>query len=114
MHETARMAFGQQAGPPASARQVQQLLELVRRAGWEDFRQARHPLALNQRQAGGRFTQDEAAALIDRLESAGAGPPDLAEAQSPRDAATRQLLSVMPAEHLAAELERRGWILIAP
>jgi hypothetical protein len=62
------MAFGQQAGPPAAARQVQQLLALVQAAGHDDFRDARHPLGLTQRQAAGKFTRDEADELIRRLE----------------------------------------------
>ena len=33
------MAFGQQAGPPATARQVQELLALLRSAGHNDFRE---------------------------------------------------------------------------
>ena len=54
------MAFGQQAGPPATTRQVQELTELVHAAGHEGLREARHPLGLSQRQAAGRFTRDEA------------------------------------------------------
>jgi hypothetical protein len=34
------MAFGQRSGPPASARQVQELLALLREAGHTDFRDA--------------------------------------------------------------------------
>src|SRR3546814_16675817 len=63
------MAFGQQSGPPATHRQVQQLTELLQAAGHSDFRDARHPLGLTQRQAGGKFTRDEAADLIARLEA---------------------------------------------
>jgi hypothetical protein len=102
------MAFGQQAGPPASSRQVQDLLTLLRDAGYSDFREARHPYDLTQRQAGGRFTREEAEALIDRLREP--GPVE----QSPRDVVTQSALRVIPAEQLAAELERRGWIVIAP
>ena len=50
--QTRPMAFGQAAGPPASRRQVETLAELVRAAGHTDFRDARGPLGLNQRQAG--------------------------------------------------------------
>src|SRR4051812_2852388 len=98
------MAFGQAAGPPASRRQVETLGELVRAAGHTDFRDARGPLGLNQRQAGGRFTRDEADALIARLEAdadadaeadAGAAPqPDApagsTTARSPRPAPTQR------------------------
>jgi hypothetical protein len=62
------MAFGQQSGPPATYRQVQQLTDLVVAAGHRDFRDARGPLGLTQRQAGGKFTRDEADELIARLE----------------------------------------------
>jgi hypothetical protein len=61
------MAFGQQSGPPATHRQLQDLLELVIAAGHRDLRDARGPLGLTQRQAGGKFTRDEADALIDQL-----------------------------------------------
>ena len=42
---------------------------LVEAAGHSGFKDARGPLGLNQRQAGGRFTQDEATDLIARLEA---------------------------------------------
>ena len=58
------MAFGQPGGPPASAKQVRELLELLHAAGHSDFRDARGPLGFNQRQAGGKFTRDEADALL--------------------------------------------------
>ena len=63
------MALGQQSGPPASARLVQRLIELVVQAGHTDLRDARHPLGLTQRQAGGKFTISEAQVLIDQLEA---------------------------------------------
>ena len=108
------MAFGQQSGRPANARSVEALLEQVRQAGFSDFREARHPLGLTQRQAGGRFTQDEVDGLISQL-----GASDSAE-QLPFSAdmkvsvAAEKLLRAIPAEQLAIELERRGWIVIAP
>ena len=129
------MAFGQAAGPPASRRQVETLGELIRAAGHADFRDARGPLGLNQRQAGGRFTRDEADALITRLETeadaapaadAGrvAGPrPGTAAARAPRarvpatsrrDAELANSLHRVPAELLAAELQRRGWVVMEP
>lgn len=64
------MAFGQSAGPAASHRQVAELLELLQNAGHADFKDARGPMGFNQRQAGGRFTADEAAELIDQLQQA--------------------------------------------
>jgi hypothetical protein len=63
------MAFGQPSGPPATARQLRDLTALLEAAGHTGFRDARGPLGLTQRQGGGRFTQDEATALIARLEA---------------------------------------------
>lgn len=121
------MAFGQQPGPPASARQMAQLTELVLAAGHTDLRDARGPLGLNQRQAGGRFTRDEADELIARLEAAAEGEGEHAAlGRSPepvvaaaarvdrRDAQRREQLARVPAEALAAELQRRGWVVLEP
>ena len=107
------MTFGQQSGPPAGARQIEALLERVKAAGYSDFREARHPLNLTQRQAAGRFTRDEADELLVRLERA----ENVVVARPIMDAstaATSKLLGTLPAESLAFELERRGWIVIAP
>jgi hypothetical protein len=125
------MAFGQQSGPPATARQVRQLNELVVAAGHTDLRDARGPLGLTQRQAGGRFTREEADDLIARLEAEAeaatdadgvadtVAPPDPRLAASAarfdrREAQRRQALAAMPAEALAAELQRRGWVVLEP
>jgi hypothetical protein len=117
------MAFGQQIGPPATAKQVNQLLGLLQDAGYDGFRAARGPLRLTQRQAGGKFTRDEADALIERLE-AGAADPATAEGAStvprtpspatPRLSAAERTLREMPDALLAAELQRRGWIVVEP
>src|SRR3954468_7575120 len=61
------MAFGQQSGPPAAPRQVSELLGLLNEAGHTDFRDARGPMGFTQRQAGGKFTRDEAEAFIEQL-----------------------------------------------
>jgi hypothetical protein len=125
------MAFGQQSGPPATHKQVQYLESLVRKAGHDGFRDARHPLGLTQRQAGGKFTRDEASALIDQLlaeddggaaDGAGAGvgaggpSPSAAErsASERLEAERVQALQGMPADLLADELRRRGWSVAAP
>jgi len=113
------MAFGQQSGPPASARQVQQLTALVVAAGHDDLHDARGPLGLSQRQAGGRFTRDEADALIARLEAA-AEIGDPAPGAAPPPAGVRRLPAAAPslrtvsADVLAAELQRRGWVVMEP
>lgn len=109
------MAFGQQHGPPASRRQMDELLELVQAAGHADFRDARGAMGFTQRQAAGKFTSDEAAALIERLQDAdGAGDTAPAAARPARLTAAEQALRRMPAEQLAAELQRRGWIVMEP
>lgn len=129
----ADMAFGQQSGPPASGRQLKELIALLEQVGYASFREARHPLGFSQRQAGGKFTSDEAAAFIEQLEQldtdterdspvepiAGRTPP--ATVPMPSAIATerreaRQAASIrdLPAPVLARELERRGWILIPP
>jgi hypothetical protein len=119
------MSFGQTA-PPATAKQVQYLLSLVQKAGHTDFRDARGPLGLTQRQASGKFSRNEASTLIDRLlgESEGdddlSGGPRLGTSGEQVSAADRleseraSLLVGMPAGLLAAELERRGWQVTPP
>jgi hypothetical protein len=117
------MAFGQHPGPPATARQVRQLTDLLLAVGHTDFRDARGPLGLNQRQAGGRFTRDEADHLIARLEAevaAGSDAPAVAAAPAatPRargsERARAVALQAVPADLLAAELQRRGWVVMEP
>jgi hypothetical protein len=117
------MAFGQQSQPPATSKQVRYLESLVQQAGHTDFRDARGPLGLTQRQAGGKFTRDEASALIDQLLAAPTGDGE-AEAVGPSLAAQRaeeqleservHALRGMPASLLADELTRRGWTVSEP
>ncbi|MFZ8877555.1 MAG: hypothetical protein ACO2Z4_09070 [Ilumatobacteraceae bacterium] len=102
------MAFGQPQGPPASKRQLDRLLDLVIAAGHDGFRDARGPLGLTQRQANGKFTRDEADELIEHLETGVSG-----EAVVPLTAEERALRS-MSAEAIAAELQRRGWVVMEP
>ena len=110
------MAFGQQSGPPATAKQVQYLESLIRKAGHDGFRDARGPLGRTQRQASGKFTRDEASSLIDLLLNA---DPDheviganLAEQRL--EVERIQTLQGMPADLLADELRRRGWTVTEP
>jgi len=107
------MAFGQQTGPPATARQVQELLSLLQEAGHTDFRDARGPLGFTQRQAAGKFTRDEADAFIAKLQE-----PDQVDAAvatpAPRLSAAERALRAVTDEQLAAELQRRGWIVVEP
>jgi hypothetical protein len=101
--------FGQQSGPPASARQVQELLTLVQDAGHADFRDARGPMGFTQRQTAGKFTRDEATAFIDQLQGAESEDP-----APTRLAAADQAIRDLPTEQLVAELQRRGWSVVEP
>ena len=138
------MSFGQPAGPPATARQLRDLTALVESAGHTGFRDARGPLGLSQRQAGGRFTRDEAEELIARLEAeaeaTGSPGPDeptpdpvtrkvtptatdtataaAGRAAPPPASSRRQSLARqlerVPEDLLVDELRRRGWSVTPP
>jgi hypothetical protein len=101
------MAFGQASGPPASSKQVQELLALLHEAGHTDFRDARGPMGFSQRQAAGKFTRDEAEAFIEQLRGA-------ADAGAYDAAGGDPALQSVPTAALAAELQRRGWIVVEP
>lgn len=77
------MSFGQASGPPATAKQVRELQDLLEAAGHSDFRDARGPMGFTQRQAGGKFTRDEAQAFIDQLEAEAQGAPAAAATPTP-------------------------------
>jgi hypothetical protein len=108
------MAFGQQQGPPASGRQVQELLVLLQEAGHSDFRDARGPMGFTQRQAGGKFTRAEADALLERLRDPEADAAKPSEVPIWRRSVQQDVLSQIPAERLAVELRRRGWTVAEP
>ena len=120
------MAFGQQSGPPATAKKVQELLSLLHEAGHSDFRDARGPMGFTQRQAGGKFSRDEADTFIAQLQNeaeeqsvqqptpAAATQPAPPAAPKPRTTAATQALAKIPTPQLAAELQRRGWIVVEP
>lgn len=108
------MAFGQQAGPPASSKKVQELLALLEAAGHADFRDARGPMGFTQRQAGGKFTTDEADAFIDRLQADPRSEVDPGAGQAPRLTQAERALRQVPDAALAAELQRRGWVVMEP
>ena len=125
------MAFGQPSGPPATAKQMKELLELVLAAGHVDFRDARGPLQFTQRQAAGKFTRDEADSYIDRLTaeaelgSATTGAGEVSPAATPRIAPRQRRTPVkasaktpsldgVASEVLAAELQSRGWVVLEP
>jgi hypothetical protein len=115
------MSFGQSSGPPATGRQVNDLLELLQRAGHTDFRDARGPMGFTQRQAAGKFTAREADEFIEQLqdeehrrdagdEQASQPTPEPAIKLSAAELALREY----PDHLLAAELQRRNWIVVEP
>lgn len=93
---------------------MQELLELLREAGHTDFRDARGPMGLTQRQAGGKFTRDEAEALIEQLQSGKHDGEPVDAMPEPRLSTAERALRRIPTERLAAELQRRGWIVMEP
>ena len=95
---------------------MDELLALLQAAGHSDFRDARGPLGFTQRQAAGKFTRDEADAFIDQLQQAedGDGAEASAAPPEPRLSASEQALRRLPSERLAAELQRRGWVVMEP
>jgi hypothetical protein len=128
------MAFGQQSGPPASAKEIAHLEALLGEAGYSSFKEARHIYGLTQRQASGKFTREEAAELLARLAN-GEGELDAAPAtpgveetadamasgrataeRAAKRAAHRQAeqVAALPDDLLADELVRRGWVCIPP
>ena len=114
--KTALMAFGQSAGPPATHKQMDELLALVMEAGFQDFREARYQMDFTQRQAGGKFSRDEAdeyiAMLQERSEIEG---ESIAPVQAaPKLSANERAIRKFSDAELAAELQRRGWIVAEP
>lgn len=115
-------------GPPASAKQIAYLASLLEKVGYASFREARHPFGLNQRQAGGKFTVQEASALIDQLLNTDVSPDapgpvgDLSLATDAATEAANQKIRAtqattlrgIPADLLSDELLRRGWSVRAP
>ncbi len=95
-------------------------------------------MGFSQRQANGKFTSGEADEFIERLHTEihgdgpppGSRPPPAARAPkpaaakpSPRTTAAKRPntppaktspLSDVPVEELAAELQRRGWVVLEP
>jgi hypothetical protein len=108
------MALGQ-SGPPASAKQVSYLQALLEKAGYAGFREARRTFGLTQRQAGGKFTKQEASELIDRLINGDLPEQDLETVKLEAATETQaRILKGMPAQWLADELLSRGWSVKEP
>ncbi len=98
---------------------------MLHEAGHTDFRDARGPMGFNQRQAGGKFSRDEADGFIEQLQNeaeaqSAEGPaveapaPALRPAPKARATAASTALAKIPTPQLAAELQRRGWIVMEP
>ena len=95
---------------------------MLNAAGHTDFRDARGPMGFTQRQANGKFTRDEADDFIAQLnewaeiaEAADAVPtPATPPASKPKVTAAEKSLKNVPTEVLAAELQRRGWVVLEP
>ena len=71
-------------------------------------------MGFTQRQAAGKFTSDEAAALIARLQGNEPEVGPLAVVPAAKLSAQQQLLRHLPVEQIAAELRRRGWTITEP
>ena len=108
------VAFGQQSGPPASAKQVRELLTLLKDAGHSDFRDARGPMGFTQRQAAGKFSRDEAETFIGQLVDAESDGSTSTTVPSWRQSAQERTIGRMSSELLAGELRRRGWTAMEP
>ncbi|MEL0001261.1 MAG: hypothetical protein VW623_14245, partial [Acidimicrobiaceae bacterium] len=115
-----------------------ELLELLQNAGHADFKDARGPMGFNQRQAAGRFTADEAQAVIDQLQQAeyeadqqaqatGSSErkqepePEQTEGAPKRNGMTDEERAEMEravrfasTKSLVLEVRRRGWIVTKP
>jgi hypothetical protein len=116
------MAFGQSSGPPATHSQMRELTELLEAAGHSDFRDARGPMGFTQRQANGKFTRDEADEFIAALQEAAeeaptptpTPPPASVKPKPPRAGSADAQLAKFSDEQLAAELQRRNWVVMEP
>lgn len=93
---------------------MRELLALLKEAGHVDFRDARGPMGFTQRQAGGKFTRDEAAAIIAQLTDAESGEAPAVSPPPWRQSAQGQAMKSLPSGELADELRRRGWTVIEP
>lgn len=69
-------------------------------------------MGFTQRQAAGKFTSDEASDFIDRLQNAEYSGEPIVASRRKSVAIAEELLRKLPAERLAEELERRGWVVI--
>lgn len=73
-------------------------------------------MGFTQRQAGGKFTRDEADEFIQQLEAVehGAGVESVPKPPAERLSKLEEQLRKVKPELLAAELQRRGWVVLEP
>ncbi len=82
-------------------------------------------MGFTQRQAGGKFSRDEADGFIEQLQNEAeqqsadapaveATAPVVRPAPKARTTAASTALAKIPTPQLAAELQRRGWIVVEP
>ncbi len=97
---------------------MRELTELLEAAGHSGFRDARGPMGFTQRQASGKFTRDEAEEFIAALHEAAETEVASAPAAPRQNSAVRgraaSQLEKFSDQQLAAELQRRGWVVMEP
>ena len=71
-------------------------------------------MGFTQRQAAGKFTRDEAAEFIGKLQEAEFTGTTPVAVPAWRLSAQEQMMRDMPADQLAAELRRSGWTVVEP
>ena len=71
-------------------------------------------MGFSQRQAGGKFSRDEAEAFITQLQDAQSEGNTIVAAPTWRKSTLDQILGSLSTEQLAAELRRRGWSVTEP
>jgi len=71
-------------------------------------------MGFTQRQAGGKFTRDEAEAFINRLQEEGPLSVEPVVERPARAVPAARSLSRVTDQQLADELRRRGWTVAEP
>ena len=71
-------------------------------------------MGFTQRQAGGKFSRDEAAAFIAQLLDAEHDGGTVIAPPAWRQSAQEHMIGSLPSELLAGELRRRGWTATEP
>ncbi len=71
-------------------------------------------MGFTQRQAGGKFSRDEAAAFITQLLDAESDGSTAVAPPAWRQSAQEHMINSLPSDLLAGELRRRGWTVLEP